>query len=174
MNNTNNDTEQWHNTSFMDEVETYTTYKLASYIDLYWLPILVPIGLIGNTLSFLIMIKPNNRKMSTCIYMAAISVNYNIMMILAFYTWIRMHDSHPMECRFVVYLVLTAMQNSILQVMTVIDVVIFVYICNILHLFITKKSGSICLGYAVGGTITTVYSCVIHGTSLYPKLFVYL
>ena len=55
---------------FMAEVETYKTYKIASYINIYWFPILVPIGLVGNSLSFLVMIQPNNRKMSTCIYMA--------------------------------------------------------------------------------------------------------
>ena len=47
---------------FMDEVETYMTYKIASYINIYWFPILIPIGLVGNTLSFLVMIQPNNRK----------------------------------------------------------------------------------------------------------------
>ena len=38
---------------FMAEVETYMTYKIASYysyyINIYWFPILVPIGLVGNT-----------------------------------------------------------------------------------------------------------------------------
>ena len=54
--------------TFMEEVKTYTTYKIASFTDTYWFFVLVPIGLVGNTLSFLVMIKPNNRKMSTCIY----------------------------------------------------------------------------------------------------------
>ena len=68
--------------SFMQQVETHTTFKIATIIDIYWFPILVPIGLVGNTLSFFVMIKRNNRKMSTCIYMAAISVNDNLMMCL--------------------------------------------------------------------------------------------
>ena len=53
------------------------TYVVASFIDMYWFPVLIPVGLVGNTLSFLVMIKPNNRKMLTCIYMATISVNDN-------------------------------------------------------------------------------------------------
>ena len=69
--------------TFMEEVEAYTIFKIANFISIYWLPVLVPIGLVGNTLSFLVMIKPNNRKMSTCIYMAAISVNDNIMMCMS-------------------------------------------------------------------------------------------
>ena len=68
---------------FMEEVETAMTFKIATYITKYWFPILVPVGLVGNTLSFLVMIKPNNRKLSTCIYMAAISINDNLMMFLA-------------------------------------------------------------------------------------------
>ena len=69
--------------NFMEEVPTYMTNKIGTYIKNYWFPILVPIGLIGNILSFLVMIKPNNRKMSTCIYMEAISINNNFMMLLA-------------------------------------------------------------------------------------------
>ena len=65
---------------FMEEVKTYTTFKIATFIATYWFPVLVPVGVMGNILSFIVMIKPNNRKMSTCIYMAAISINDNIMM----------------------------------------------------------------------------------------------
>ena len=66
--------------TFMEEVEGYTTFKIANFINTYWFPVLVAIGPVGNILSFLVMIKPNNRRMSTCIYMAAISINDNIMM----------------------------------------------------------------------------------------------
>ena len=68
--------------TFMEEVCTYTTFKIANFINTYWFPVLVPIGLIGNTLSFMVMIQPNNRKVSTCIYMAAISINDNLMMCM--------------------------------------------------------------------------------------------
>ena len=72
----------------MEEVETYMTYKVATFIGRHWLPILIPIGLVGNTFSFLVMTKPNNRKMSTCIYIAAISINDNLMMVSSFYYWL--------------------------------------------------------------------------------------
>ena len=42
--------------TFMEEVEAYTTFKIANFINKYWYPILVPLGLVGNTLSFLVMI----------------------------------------------------------------------------------------------------------------------
>ena len=40
---------------FMEQVETYTTFRIASFIDAYWFPVLIPLGLVGNTLSFLVM-----------------------------------------------------------------------------------------------------------------------
>ena len=73
--------------AFMKEVRTYTSFKIATFMAKYWFGILVPVGLVGNTLSFLVMIKSNNRKMSTCIYMAAISINDNIMMYMSFHDY---------------------------------------------------------------------------------------
>ena len=120
MINTNNTTEILHTNSFMEEVKTYMAYKIASVIAVYFFPVLVPIGLIGNTLSFLVMIKPNNRKMSTCIYMAAISINDNIMMALAFNYWlgvgIKLYEADPLQCELMVYWVFVTMQNSTFQV----------------------------------------------------------
>ena len=102
--------------TFMEEVQTYMTFKIATYINYYWFPILVPIGLIGNTLSFLVMIKPNNRQMSTCIYMAAISLNDNMMMILAFRNYLfsplQLHEPVLPDCKVAAYFVLLGVQNS--------------------------------------------------------------
>ena len=106
---------------FMEEVKTYTTFRIASFIDTYWFFVLVPIGLVGNTLSFLVMIKPNNRKMSTCIYMAAISITDNIMMCLCLHTLLvvvlKIHGWHLVECKVVVFLGMFALQNSTFQVL---------------------------------------------------------
>ena len=74
--------------TFMEEVKTYMAFKIATYIAHYWFPILIPIGWFGNTLSFIIMLKHNNRKISTCVYMAAISVNDNIMMYLCLHDFL--------------------------------------------------------------------------------------
>ena len=38
--------------SFMQQVESHTAFKIATIIDIYWFPILVPIGLVGNTYLF--------------------------------------------------------------------------------------------------------------------------
>ena len=111
-----------NSSTFMEQVETYMTYKIASLIDKYWFPILIPIGLVGNTLSFLVMIKPNNRKMSTCIYMAAISVNDNLMMCSFFHYWlvsgVNIHGWTLWECRLSAYLHIFCLQAATFQVLS--------------------------------------------------------
>ena len=101
--------------NFMEAVRTYTTFQIASFINIYWYPVLVPIGLIGNCLSFAVMIKPNNRKMSTCIYMAAISINDNIMMYVCIHNFLtvalHIHSIKAGECKFVAFTALFALQN---------------------------------------------------------------
>ena len=107
--------------TFMEEVETYMTYRAASYINQYWFPILVPKGLIGNTLSFFVMMRPNNRKVSTCIYMAVISVNDNLMMCLALHDYlvveVKLHDMGQWECKLSGFLINFCLQTGTYQVL---------------------------------------------------------
>ena len=106
--------------NFMAEVETYVTFKIATTLNVYWFPIVVPIGLVGNTFSLLVMIKPNNRKISPCIYMAVLSVNDNLMMFLALYDWlksvIQTHQWYLLECQIITFLVFLGLLNSTFQV----------------------------------------------------------
>ena len=106
--------------SFMKEARTYTTFKIATFMAKYWFALLVPIGFVGNTLSFLVMIKPNNRKMSTCIYMAAISINDNIMMYMSFHDYfvstLQIVESNPVQCACIAFGFLFALQNGAFQV----------------------------------------------------------
>ena len=101
--------------TFMEEVKTFTLFKIANFINTYWFPVLVPIGLIGNILSFIVMIKPNNRKMSTCIYMAAISINDNLLMVLCCYDYLvsalQMHKRNLLECQLISVVFLFTLQN---------------------------------------------------------------
>ncbi len=102
--------------TFRQDVEAFLTFKIAEVITKYWFPIMVPIGLVGNSLSFLVMIKPSNRKLSTCIYMSAISVTDNAMMLLALHNWlltvVGTHTWHLWECKSAGYFVLVSLQNS--------------------------------------------------------------
>ena len=100
--------------SLLQEAETYTTYKVAKYIAKYWFPVLIPLGLVGNTLSFLVMIRPNNRRISTCIYMAAISINDNAMMCIEVHAWfvsgVNIHKWYLWECKTATYLSFFSLQ----------------------------------------------------------------
>ena len=166
-------------------------FKMANIISTYWILILVPTGLVGNTLSFIVMIKPNNSKMSICIYMASICINDNMMMLLVAHYWLlnalKIYQMFDVECRIVAYLILLALQNSTFQVIamtfdkyiaikwphkaatlstprrakiTTITVWFCVFIYNIPHLFLSKNIGDVCVGYAITGVITKVYSWV--------------
>ena len=108
--------------TFMEEVKTYTSFKIATFLATYWIPVLVPIGLVGNTLSFLVMIKPNNKKVSTCIYMAAISINDNIMMYMISHDYFvstqKIHLWHPVECKCIAFGASLALQNSTFLILT--------------------------------------------------------
>ena len=107
--------------TFMEQVESYTIFKIANFINIYWFPVLIPIGLAGNILSLLVMIKPNNRKMSTCIYMGAISVNDNIMMCMCLHDYLvyvaKIHSWHSIECKINAFAALFALQNGTFQVL---------------------------------------------------------
>ena len=111
--------------TFMEEVETFMMFQIANFIANYWFYIIIPIGLVGNTLSFIVMTQPNNRKMSTCIYMAAISINDNIMMCVCFHIFlinvIKTHKWQTMECELNAFFALFALQNGtfLIQGMTI-------------------------------------------------------
>ena len=59
--------------------------------------------------------------MSTCIFMAAISLNDNLMMFLALYDWsvtaMKMHKPITWTCKIAAFGVFVAMQNSTFQVL---------------------------------------------------------
>ena len=107
--------------TFMEQVEFYMAFKIANFINTYWFPVLIPIGLVGNILSLIVMIKPKNRKMSTCIYMAAISINDNLMMASSLNNFLvivmEIHKWYLWECKLATFCALFALQNSSFQVL---------------------------------------------------------
>ena len=173
--------------TFLEEAETYMTFKMTKYIAMYWFP--APLGLVGNTLSFLVMIRPNNRKVSTCIYMAAISINDNLLMCIDVHTWfvsaLNVHEWYQLECKVATYFGFFTLQNTTYQVLAmtvdryiairwphkaatysspkrakiiIVTILIFVSIYNVLHLIITAVVKGNCYGYSVKSIATRVYS----------------
>ena len=107
--------------NFMHEVEEYMTCKISMAITTYWFPILVPIGVIGNVLSLLVMIQANNRNVSTCNFMTAISINDNAMMAFALnihlITVAKVYEINDVECKLLSSLTQVGLQNSTFQIL---------------------------------------------------------
>ena len=173
---------------FIQEAETYMTYKVAKFIDNYYFPVLIPMGLVGNTLSFLVMIRSNNRKISTCIYMAAISINDNLMMAWTFRTWysFTFKSNYPKLCKLTAYGSYLILQNSTFQIVAmtidkyiaikwphkaaaysspnrakiiIFAILIFAALYNLPHYFMANVVEGQC-GFSVESILTKVHSWI--------------
>ena len=107
--------------TLLQDARSYLTYKIVMLTDRYWFPILIPLGVVGNTLSFLVMIKPNNRKISTCIYMAAISINDNLMLCFGLHDWlvgtVNIQKWYLWECKVNTFFAFFCLQCATYQVL---------------------------------------------------------
>ena len=82
-------------------------YKIANELHRYWIPFTVCIGLFGNTASFLIMLKPHNRRIGCCNYTAALAIADNFILLTALDYWTLSFKARPMhniECKTMVWL----------------------------------------------------------------------
>ena len=107
----------WLNTSFSFHNNTNNTfiqvpyhlfcYQIAFGLHGYFLPVIIFIGLIGNSLSFLVMIKPRNRRIGCYNYMAALAVSDNLNLVFALDYWTLIFEKRPginIECKIVAWL----------------------------------------------------------------------
>ena len=85
----------------------FTTYKAAMFTHRYILPFIVLFGLIGNTLSFLVMLKRQNRVISCCNYIGALALCDNLMLLTGADYWTLTFKHRPafrIECKIYVWL----------------------------------------------------------------------
>ena len=176
------ETDTWD--TFLQEAETYTTYIIARYIAYYWFLVLIPLGLVGNILSFLVMMKPNNTKVSTGIYMAAISLSDNLMICLVIHDYcisvMNTHGWYVLECKTAVYFTFFTLQCATYQIdkfvaikwpyrsaiystprkakMIIVTIIICVAIYNLPHFFITTVVAGNCYGHSAKSIATKIYS----------------
>ncbi len=88
---------------FMREAASYWQFRVGEAIHRYYFPAIVITGVVGNTLSFLVMVKPHNRNISTCVYMACLSVSDTLLLLYQGYSiWIlptfNLHPFVPLHC----------------------------------------------------------------------------
>lgn len=102
----------------------YLTYQIGVYIHIYWIPIMIPIGLVGNTLAFFVMLQKHNRRVSCCLYMAALAVSDTIILTSAGYYYFatvvldpyyRMEDN---DCAVMVYFLQAAFFNGVIIIIS--------------------------------------------------------
>ena len=75
-------------------------FKTGGMIHFYWPFVIIPLGLVGNILSFLVMIQPDNRQHSTCNFMAALALSDSVNLLLLVMYWAVVlvpSDSIPIE-----------------------------------------------------------------------------
>ena len=85
------------------DLSDFTTYKAAMFTHRYILPFIVLFGLIGNTLSFLVMLKRHNRIISCCNYIGALALCDNLMLLTGADYWTLTFKHRPafrIECKF--------------------------------------------------------------------------
>lgn len=77
-------------------------------LDLYLLPVIIFLGMIGNILSFLVFCCTYLRRMSSSVYLAALSVSDFVFLFALFFTWITTLDINVVSmnglCQFLIYL----------------------------------------------------------------------
>ncbi len=88
----------------------YLTYTIGVGVHFYYLPLVTVFGFIGNVFCLLVSLQRQNRRISCCIYMSALALSDNCMLILGFYYWIRTgvldRDVSDLECHISAWLFL--------------------------------------------------------------------
>jgi len=98
----------------------YLMYHIGQGIQEYLVPVLVLVGWVGNTLSCIVMLKPHNRHISCCVYMAVLAVSDNICLYVALHTWIAGNllgrSLSLYECKYIVFMVHLFSHNGIMVI----------------------------------------------------------
>lgn len=87
---------------------TFFIGELTIYLDLYIVPVIIVLGLIGNTCSFLVFVTTHLRSLSSSVYLSALAVSDNGFLICVFISWlnnVHVHLYHRnVWCQLFVYL----------------------------------------------------------------------
>ena len=85
---TSNNTTSSHQDLYSpDEITTIVTN-----LDYYFVPAIIFIGLLGNTLSFMVFVFTNLKTLSSSVYLAALSISDSGFLICVFFSWVINHD----------------------------------------------------------------------------------
>ncbi len=91
------------------EAEEYLAFRLGVILQIYYLPLIIILGLIGNSLSLCVALQQHNRRISCCSYMATLALSDNGMLVVATYYWVKTGlmrlPIYPIECHIFSWLI---------------------------------------------------------------------
>ncbi|KAK6166272.1 hypothetical protein SNE40_023008 [Patella caerulea] len=105
-----NQKENGINEAFLNDVNgtKYWEQHIADAINLYYIPVCASIGILGNSLAFLVLIRSTLRKSTTCLYMAVIAFLDTCILILNICFFVRKFPEHEIfnawSCGFIMFL----------------------------------------------------------------------
>ena len=106
------------------DMNAFRLFRIGRNIKTFFFISIFPLCFLCNIVCFLTMIQKHNRHFSTCVFMTALAVNDNLVLLLGLFTWATSaFDLFPisqLECSLVVYLyhVLWAFSSYIIVTMT--------------------------------------------------------
>ena len=106
------------------DMNEFQLFRLGQNIHRYFLICLFPLFFLLNLVCLLTVIQKHNKKISTCVFMAALAVNDNLVMLFNLVTWMaaefNLFPLTPLACGFAVYFnhVLWALSFYIMTAMT--------------------------------------------------------
>ena len=99
----------------------YMTQRLAIAINLYAQPIIATVGVIGNTVSMLVMFQPNNRRTSFDVYIGVLAMSDTLVLVSSTAYWLkRLMSSTPLrdiDCKMHGYVINSLQMNGFFLVL---------------------------------------------------------
>ena len=94
----------------------YMAYRLGKVINLYAQPLIAVVGVVGNTISMLVMFQPNNRRTSFGVYIRALAMSDTLVLVSSTGYWLnRLLSSTPLrdiDCKLHGYLINSLQMNG--------------------------------------------------------------
>ncbi len=81
------DSELLRRVKIVKQARQLKMYQAGLAIHRFWLPIIIPIGLAGNILSFLVMARPENRRTSFGVFVCALAISDSMMLVVSTVFW---------------------------------------------------------------------------------------
>ena len=72
-------------------------FKAGMAIQRYYYPFIIVLGMIGNILSLVVMLKKHNRRISCCVYMGVLAVSDSMCLFVGGYYWTLTDAPPPLQ-----------------------------------------------------------------------------